>query len=403
MPSGRSKKARQERRARNLSLVRFSLVAAAIVVVVLLGAWELIASGRAAGLVNRFFGPSELTGRAAELNDAVDAALVSLGVTGVTSESEEKADERARWTWWDKSGTIPHGEGVFDCNLTVTRAVRDLGGRVVRVTERGPDWRGARTIEMRFGVGGVETHRIVLGESDPSAGSASPRAADDGPMIAIVIDDFGYARTDVVTGFLDAPFPLTISVLPGTPHGQTLAAAATRAGKEVLLHLPMEPASYPDTNPGDGALLLSHTHREIASLTRAAFDEIPDAKGVNNHMGSAFALDRARMRTVIAAVAERGLFYVDSMTTPQSRGYAEAERAGVPTVRNNMFIDSLLDEEGRIDVRTQLERLESIARKRGYGVGIGHPHPETLRALRTEVPRMMERGIRFVFVSELVN
>jgi polysaccharide deacetylase 2 family uncharacterized protein YibQ len=256
---------------------------------------------------------------------------------------------------------------------------------------------------MRFGVRDVATHRVVLKESEPSARRGASRGEGDAPVIAIVIDDFGYARTDVVTSFLDLPFPISVSVLPGTPYGQTLAAEATAAGKEVLVHLPMEPIGYPEIDPGDGALLLSHSYREIAALTTAAIDGVPGAVGVNNHMGSAFVVDRARIRAAISAIAERGLFYVDSMTTPESKGYAEAERAGVPTARNNMFIDSLLDEEGRIDVRTQLERLKEIARTRGHGIGIGHPHPETLRALRAEAPRMMEEGFEFVFVSELVR
>lgn len=403
MPRGRSKKARAERRAHVLSLTRLYLIAAGLVVVVLLGAWELFSSGKAADLAARFFGPRDVSARAAGLNDAVDASLVSLGILGVKSESEEREDERRTWTWWDKSGTMPHGVGAFECNLTVTRAVRSAGGVIVRVRERGPDWRGVHTIDMRFGVGGDETHRIILRESDPSAEAGAPRVAGGTPVVAIVVDDFGYAHTEDVTAFFDLDIPLSISVLPGTPHGGTLAAEAVRAGKEVLLHLPMEPASYPETNPGDVALLLEHTHREIAALTNAALDEIPEAVGVNNHMGSAFTQDRGRMRTVIATVAARGMFYVDSMTTPQSKGFPEAERAGVPTVRNNMFLDSPLDEQGRIDVRSQLAQLEEIARRRGYGVGICHPHPETLRALRSEIARMTERGIEFVSVSELVQ
>jgi polysaccharide deacetylase 2 family uncharacterized protein YibQ len=402
MPRGLSKKARRERRARIFSLIRFSLIAAAIVIVLLLAVWELVVSGDAGDLKVSLFGPGDVTARGEQLDAAVDAALVNLGVTAVRIESEDREDARRKWTWWEKSGNVPHGVGLFDCNLTVTRAVTGAGGRIVRVRESGPDWRGIKTIEMRFGLGDVETHRLVLRESDPSAERPAPRGAD-GPVVAILIDDFGYAMSDDVTDFLDLPIPITVSILPGTPYGRTLASEAAGAGKEVLVHLPMEPGSYPETNPGDGALLLEHTHREIAALAGAALDEIPEAVGVNNHMGSAFVLDRARMRTFISTVAERGLFYVDSMTTPLSKGYAEAERAGVPTVRNNMFLDSLLDEEGRIDVLTQLESLEEIALKRGYGIGIGHPHPETLRALRAEAPRMMEKGIRFVFVSELVR
>ena len=68
-----------------------------------------------------------------------------------------------------------------------------------------------------------------------------------------------------------------------------------------------------------------------------------------------------------------------------------------------MFIDSPLDELGRIDVEAQLGELVAIARRRGQAVGIGHPHPETLRVLRRALPELREAGVELVFVSELVR
>jgi polysaccharide deacetylase 2 family uncharacterized protein YibQ len=197
--------------------------------------------------------------------------------------------------------------------------------------------------------------------------------------------------------------PIAISILPGTPHCRAIAEAARRAGKEVLLHAPMEPSGYPEVDPGDGALLLDHTHWEIRTLMNAAIDEIPEAIGVNNHMGSAFTRDRGRMRTVINVLRGRGLFFLDSMTTPESTGFSEAARAGIPALRNNMFIDSQLDELGTVDVAGQLAELEAIARKRGGAIGIAHPHEETLQSLKRLLPEMEERGIELVAISELAE
>ncbi len=403
MPSGMSMKARAARRARVLSMIRLYCIGGVLVVVVFLLGWELLSSGRAADLLARVGGPRDLTGRATEIDASVDAALVNLGISGVRSDFEEASDERHVWTRWEKSGDIPSGVGVFDCNSTITRAVLRTGGSIIRVTEHGPDWRGRLTLDMRFGLDDIETHHIVLKQSDASSGTGRPVFEDGAPRIAIIIDDLGYNVAADLERFLSLDYPFTVSILPGTPYASRLAEEAFRDGKEVLAHIPMEPKSYPETDPGEGALMLDQTYSQVSSLTGAALDAVPHAVGANNHMGSAFSQDRGRMRSMMSVISARGLLYVDSMTTPQSKGVSEAERAGVPFARNNMFIDSPLDEQGRIDVRSQLSALEEIARKRGYAVGIGHPHPETLKILESELPRMAGRGVRFVFVSELAR
>jgi polysaccharide deacetylase 2 family uncharacterized protein YibQ len=102
-------------------------------------------------------------------------------------------------------------------------------------------------------------------------------------------------------------------------------------------------------------------------------------------------------------LARRGLYFFDSMTTARSVGADEAKRAGVPSVRNSMFLDSGLDETGRIDVASQLRDLEALARSRGAVAAVGHPRRETLAVLRREMPAMRERGIEFVFLSDLIR
>lgn len=401
MPSGRSKKAVMERRARALAAARLYIIAAVLLVVSLLVVWELVSGGGASALATRVFGARDLRPGAERLNEAVDASLVRLGVLNVSSETEEKDDGRRVWRAWEKTGLIPYGSGTFYCNAGIAEAARAAGGEIIRVKERGPDWRGAYTLDLRLGVKGVETHHVVLRESRTGPEDQVERGG--APRIALLIDDFGYSRSDVVESFLGLDFPISFSILPGTPYCESIARSASERGIDVLVHLPMEPSGYPETDPGDGALLLEQSHWEIRELTNAALGQVPGAVGVNNHMGSAFCRDRARMSTVIAAVESHGMFYVDSMTTPESKGFAEARKAGVATVRNNMFIDSPLDETGRLDVHSQMVALEEIARRRGFGLGIGHPHEETLRALMTEVPEMMDRGIEFVLVSKLVE
>ncbi len=54
-------------------------------------------------------------------------------------------------------------------------------------------------------------------------------------------------------------------------------------------------------------------------------------------------------------------------------------------------------------MESQLRDLEALARSRGWAAAIGHPRRETIAALRREMPAMRERGVEFVFISDLVK
>jgi polysaccharide deacetylase 2 family uncharacterized protein YibQ len=77
-----------------------------------------------------------------------------------------------------------------------------------------------------------------------------------------------------------------------------------------------------------------------------------------------------------------------------------AREAGVPAVRNRIFLD--YDNEDSESIRANLETLVRSARQRGFALGIGHPHPRTADVLRRELPRLQAAGVRFVTVSELL-
>jgi polysaccharide deacetylase 2 family uncharacterized protein YibQ len=50
-----------------------------------------------------------------------------------------------------------------------------------------------------------------------------------------------------------------------------------------------------------------------------------------------------------------------------------------------------------------LELAMRGAKEKGAAIAIGHPHPETLRALKEVLPRAEAEGVHLVYVSELVK
>jgi polysaccharide deacetylase 2 family uncharacterized protein YibQ len=215
--------------------------------------------------------------------------------------------------------------------------------------------------------------------------------------IALVIDDLGRSVEDVETlGRLG--IPITYAVLPFESETPAVVAAIHHLHAEILCHLPMQPVN--GQNPGPGALLYGMDREALQKATSAALAAVPGAVGVNNHMGSRLSADERSMRAVLGVLRDRGLFFLDSRTSPESVGYREAAKMGVPAAERQVFLDS--DMRPRM-VREQFLRTLEVAKKRGSAIAIGHPHPATLAMLAAEVPRARAEGYEFVAVSRLLD
>jgi polysaccharide deacetylase 2 family uncharacterized protein YibQ len=218
--------------------------------------------------------------------------------------------------------------------------------------------------------------------------------------IAVIIDDIGYDLR-LVEQLVRIGAPLAFAILPRTPHAVEAARLLHGAGKEILLHMPMEPRSYPAENPGAGALFTHMSDEEIRERIETDIAAVPYILGVNNHMGSRFMEDEAKLFVVMKVLAKRGLFFVDSRTTPDSRGRAAATRAGVRFLERAAFIDH------PPGYATALANLIHPPRqeweKRRPLLLIGHPFPGTVRALKEASSLWQNEGVRIIPVSACFN
>ena len=116
-------------------------------------------------------------------------------------------------------------------------------------------------------------------------------------------------------------------------------------------------------------------------------------------MGSLFTEQEIRMGWVLSVVRERHLFFLDSLTTPNSASRCVARELGVPFARRTHFLDVEKSEDSII---RQLCRLLDKAVEQGGAIGIAHPSAETLSALPKVRAAFQDKGVRLVPVSEMV-
>lgn len=216
---------------------------------------------------------------------------------------------------------------------------------------------------------------------------------------AIIVDDLGQDLASA-RALLDIDLDLTFAVLPDLPYTSRVAQMAAGRGREVILHVPMQPLDYPAKNPGKNALLVDLSEDEIRQRLAAFLAQTPQVTGINNHMGSAFTRDRDGMRVVMSELAGRRLFFVDSLTSGASVGMETAAEFGLPRAVRDLFLDNEADVE---KIRKELRRLIRHAKRHGSAIAICHPYPETIEALRLEQGSFAREGVRVVPVSYLLR
>ena len=293
------------------------------------------------------------------------------------------------WDFYSIEARVPHRHSLSKTGREIRSRISDLNIPIQIKLERESD----NEIVYNIYRNGLYTHRLrIIVDSYEAPHRLSC------PKIGIIIDDLGY-DSSLASAFMKLGLPLTFSVLPFTPYTRLIAQKARKEGREIMLHLPLEPIRYPGINPGDGVLLVSMDREMILEVLDRNLSQIPFVAGVNNHMGSRFTESEEKMMIVLAELKRRGLYFIDSKTTASSVGYKVAKKMALRTAGRDVFLDNGLSENA---LKIQMERLLSLSRHRGWAIGIGHPHKETLDLLK-RYQATLNNETEIVPVSNLVN
>ena len=197
---------------------------------------------------------------------------------------------------------------------------------------------------------------------------------------------------------LRVPLRLTWSVLPFAPYTREYTLAAKERGFEILMHQPLETIAG-KVNPGPGLIRRNWSEAEILRQLDLNLQQVPEAVGLNNHMGTTGPDDGLLTRTLMLELKRRNLFYIDSRT---DRSIAESYACsiGVPFAKRAVFIDHYRELEPN---KTAVRQLIKNALRDGQAIGIGHVRPGTARLITEMIPEFQSAGVIIVPISELVK
>lgn len=213
--------------------------------------------------------------------------------------------------------------------------------------------------------------------------------------IVIIIDDMGVNRKRT-RKIAELQYPLTVSFLTYAPHLREQIEQSQNSGQEIMIHVPMEPNVM--QNYTEQMLTTDMTDEEIIKILETMLQQVPQAVGINNHMGSKFTEDEHRMEVVMRALTDKGLIFVDSKTSAKTAGPKQAQLLGTKFYMRDVFLDN---ENDYNYILSQLQRVEKIAHETGLAIAIGHPKEQTYNALKDWLPDLKEKGLQLIPVSQI--
>jgi len=337
--------------------------------------------------------PPPFTERAKAVDQVILAQLSQLEIPEGNIQKQGEAQRYGTKTW-----TLSRWEVALPQGVEAERVTSQLAQRIqdacpgVMVTEARA---GDGTWEVKVTVDNLLAHHLIF--HPPKI--KPPPVRPPRPRLAIVVDDLGTDKR-IAEELLRLNAPLTFSILPFQPHSRRIAEKAHAQGREVILHLPLEPRGFPLKDPGKGALFVAMSERELLRQLRKDLNAVPFIVGVNNHMGSRFMEHGVSVRLVLEELKKRKLFFLDSRTTAKTQGYQIARELALLAGERDIFLDNENDVQ---DIRTQLEGLIRLARDHGTAIGICHPYPATITALKGMISKIKAQGIRIVPLSQALE
>jgi uncharacterized protein len=231
------------------------------------------------------------------------------------------------------------------------------------------------------------------------------KADDDRPVgkAAIIIDDFGGTGKGTEE-FLAGDIPVTVAIMPFMEHSTEIAERANEQGFEVMIHLPMEPKKGKVSWLGPKPILSNLSMEEVHNRVKEAIDDVPYAKGINQHMGSKIVENKEIINEILAVAKEHNLYVIDSGTNPESCLPSVSEKYGLLFDERDIFLDNTLSSSSH--VFKMAKKLADLAEVNGEAIGIGHvgvKGKDTYTGIQKALPYFEENNVTIVPVSSLLE
>jgi uncharacterized protein len=224
-------------------------------------------------------------------------------------------------------------------------------------------------------------------------GGARPTA-----RVALVVGGLGISHSATADAIAKLPAPVTLAFAPYGGDLDKHVATARDDGHEVMLQAPMEPFDYPDNDPGPHTLTVNTKPQDNLARLHWVMGRFTGYVGVVNFMGGKLTADEGALTPVLREIGARGLVFLDDGSSTRSVAGSVGPAVQTPTARADLVIDRTPRPDA---VDRQLERLEQMARQRGFAVGSASALPVSIERIAQWARSLETRGVLLVPVSSI--
>jgi hypothetical protein len=218
------------------------------------------------------------------------------------------------------------------------------------------------------------------------------------PKIAVVIQGLGVGTQATELALKTLPPPVTLAFVPFTTDVQAIVDKARGLGHEVLLQVPMEPADFPDSDPGPHALLVRASAEENIKRLNWAMSRFTGYVGIANLLGGRFLGEMGAIEPVLAEASKRGLLFFDDGTTSRSLSATAARHANVTIATGTLVLDTV---QTPAAIDNKLVQLEAQATRDGFAIGVASLYPVTMTRVGQWAGNASARGFELVPITAL--
>ncbi len=230
---------------------------------------------------------------------------------------------------------------------------------------------------------------------------AKPFANQDArPRVAIVISGLGLSETATEAAIQLLPGNVTLAFDPYAPGLLDWVAKARHAGHEALIMVPLEPATFPISDPGPQGLMTTNAPEENRLRLEYILSRATGYVGVMTVMGSKFNTSEEHLRTFLGEIKGRGLMFIEGTLDSNSLAPKIATEIGLPRALTDIIVDSI---PTKVAIDDQLVELESILSKQPAAVVIAEAYPASIERLAAWCATLESKNLVLAPLSVLAD